>query len=71
MAPEQQSLTSQVAQYWSDAFIATHSQSCWQWHPRCAIRLLSDEVELLEKQLAEKNVIVQKLLDALGAQPNE
>jgi hypothetical protein len=65
MNSEQESLVSVIAEYWSDKAIGTHSESCWQWHPRCVISILTEEVTLLENQLAEKNRIIEKLLSKI------
>lgn len=41
----QNDIVTQVLALWHDDRIRTHSVSCWQWHPECAVALLGDEVE--------------------------
>lgn len=53
--------TAAIARHWDTDIIATHSLSCWQWHPRCAIHWLVDRITALEEQLRDLVVETDRL----------
>lgn len=50
-----------IARHWDEDFHRTHSMSCWQWHPRCAIHWLVDRITALEEQLRDLAVETDRL----------
>jgi hypothetical protein len=46
-AGAQDDIVAQVLAWWHDDRSRTHSESCWQWHPECAVAILGAEVERL------------------------
>jgi hypothetical protein len=73
MTAKHHDFISQIIAHWDDEPVKarTHAESCWQWHPRCAIRMLGWEVESLATQLADKNIVVNKLLAKIVTEPYE
>lgn len=44
------SLTQEIMKIWiQNSRIQTHCESCWRWHPECAIRLLCEHINDLEE----------------------
>jgi hypothetical protein len=54
-------LHDRIARHWADDSIRTHSESCWQWHPRCAIDYLHAQIGDLESEADELRERIREL----------
>ena len=54
-------IIAQVLAWWHDDRSRTHSVSCWQWHPECAIATLGAEVQHCQAEIER----LRNLLDAV------
>lgn len=50
-----------IARHWDEQIVATHSMSCWQWHPRCAIHWLVEHINALEEQVRDLSVETDRM----------
>jgi hypothetical protein len=62
----QDDIVAQVLAWWHDDRSRTHSESCWQWHPECAVAILGAEVEHRQAQIELLRVAGDAMADAIA-----
>jgi hypothetical protein len=62
----QDDIVAQVLAWWHDDRSRTHSESCWQWHPECAVAILGTEVRHQQAEIERLRRRVERFNIALA-----